>query len=252
MDWFRYHHGTPQDSKLTMLAKKIGVRRCEMTAVWDELMDYASRSVTRGHIGGIDLEVIAFVQEIPIDNVKAIYDILAEKKIIIDGILTAWEKRQPKREDEGAAQRQREKRARDKPGQKSQKNTHAHEMSRNVTTEEIREDREDKKERKAPITNQNTKTPPLPPPREESGVLKNGFGSWDVKQHLNEKAIAMARKNAPEWDIYYLMTVYNQGIPKRGAPTHPNSAFPAWCLKYTKGHPPGYSGNSNTKESFCN
>ena len=33
MDWFRYHHGTPQDAKLTMIAKKIGVRRCEMTAL---------------------------------------------------------------------------------------------------------------------------------------------------------------------------------------------------------------------------
>lgn len=262
MDWFRYHHGTPQDPKLTMLAKKIGVRRCEMTAVWDELMDYASRNVTRGHIDKIDLEVIAFTQEIPIENVKAIYDILVDSGRIINNILKAWQVRNPKREDSGATQRQREKRERDKAKKEVQKITHDHNMSRNVTTEERREEKKrlEKKER-IPIPSTDLKTPPNPPnseipvsafrippsavPSPQSqvsavgvGVLKNGNGSWNVKTHLSEEAIAKARSNAPGWDVYHLMDVYNQGVPSRGIPTNPNSAFPAWCTSYTKGIPP--------------
>lgn len=144
MDWFRYHHGTQQDAKLSMIAKQIGVKRCEMTAIWDELMDFASRNVTRGHVMSIDLEVIAFAQDVEIEKVKKIYRALEEKGIIINGVLTAWEKRQPKREDEGSAQRQREKRARDKEkkeAKKPRKITLSHDASRNVTTDKIRVDK---------------------------------------------------------------------------------------------------------------
>lgn len=82
--------------------------------------------------------------------------------------------------------------------------------------------------------------------REEVGVLKNGSGGegkWSVEAYLDDKARERARKNAPRWDLAYLINVYNQGIAagEREKPTHPNAAFPVWCGKYTKGKPPSYS-----------
>lgn len=117
MDWFRYHHGTPQDAKLTMIARHAGVLRCEMTAVWDELLDFASRHVTpchRGFVTCVDLEVIAFTQEIKIEKVQSIYNALVDKKVIIGGKLAAWDKRQVCKEDGTATERKRKQRERKK------------------------------------------------------------------------------------------------------------------------------------------
>jgi hypothetical protein len=98
MDWLRYHHNTPYDIKLTMIAKKAGVRRCEMTAVWDCLLDYASQHLYRGCVDGINLELIAFSQDIEIETVETIVKHLETNAVIVDGFLTAWEARQVERE----------------------------------------------------------------------------------------------------------------------------------------------------------
>jgi hypothetical protein len=104
MDWYRNWHDTPRDGKLGMIAKRAGARRCEMTAFWDCLMDYASQQSERGCVGGIDLEVIAFEQEIELEVVQAMYLGLEAKGVIVGGRLANWDKRQPKRED-GSAER---------------------------------------------------------------------------------------------------------------------------------------------------
>lgn len=288
MDWFRYYHGTQQDQKLTMIAKKIGVRRCEMTAVWCELMDYASRHVTRGHVTNCDLEVIAFTQDIELEIVTKIYQALEEKNVIKDGRLTNWEKRQPKKEDTTAAERKRKQRARDKEKKEAEeavKNnesvtndvTQCHDVSRDVTTEEIRG--EEKRVDNNKNNNPNNLKTPFPSsssprergenpralgtnpratgsnprsigtnprstgtnPRAENGSFKNFWeGGGKTIDVLPEDALDDAKQNAPGWDIYHLASVYDDGIRSglREAPRNVAKAFPGWCKSYTKGREP--------------
>lgn len=72
----------------------------------------------------------------------------------------------------------------------------------------------------------------------QEGVLKNKGGiKYDVEHHLNDTGRAYAKLKAPGWDMYQLVKIYNDGIAngKREPPDNANSAFPAWCEKYTKG-----------------
>jgi hypothetical protein len=132
-DWFRYHHGTPYDMKLGLIAKKAGARRCEVTAIWDCLLDHASQhEEDRGSIIGIDYEVIAFSQEIDVQTVCAVIEAMKERGIIIDDTLANWHKRQPEKEDPTAAQRKRNQRAREAEARASASSL---KPSQNVTEE---------------------------------------------------------------------------------------------------------------------
>lgn len=88
----------------------------------------------------------------------------------------------------------------------------------------------------SPLLNLETPTP------KEEGVLEDfkGKRKYDVNLHLNDTGRAYAKLNAPDWDMYYLIRVYNEGIAsgKRASPDNANAAFPAWCERYTKGKSP--------------
>lgn len=121
MDWFRYHHNTPYDIKLGMIAKKAGARRCEMTAIWDCLLDYASQHECRGCVQGIDVELIAYSQEIDRETVETVMKHLETKAVIVDGFLTAWETRQVGRErNETATSTERVRQYREKKKEEKQ------------------------------------------------------------------------------------------------------------------------------------
>ena len=88
-----------------------------------------------------------------------------------------------------------------------------------------------------PIQN---KPPVLPITAQGEGeVLKKKDGEvWEVMHHLTEKGLQRAREACDGWDIYYLAGVYNQAVKKMGIPNNADAAFPAWCVKYTKGKRP--------------
>lgn len=68
-----------------------------------------------------------------------------------------------------------------------------------------------------------------------AGSVGSGF---DIRKYLNDSALEAAKKNAPGWDIYYLINTYNEGVKGRGIPDKPAGAFIAWCAKYSKLKPP--------------
>ena len=85
-----------------------------------------------------------------------------------------------------------------------------------------------------PILNPESRNP-LP----DEG-LKKGFSNgveYNIDIYLNDTGRAFAKMNAPGWDMYGLIEIYNEGIRsgERAPPNNPNTAFPAWCTKYTKG-----------------
>jgi len=94
------------------------------------------------------------------------------------------------------------------------------------------------------------KDTPLPPktvdnskPLPGVGAVPDGKGGsqgWKgrIELHLKDGDIEAARKEAPGWDIYHLMRVYDEGVATRGAPSNPPAAFLGWLPSYTKRKPP--------------
>jgi hypothetical protein len=132
IDWFRSWHGAPTDSKWLLIAKRAGVAPGMVSAVVWALFDHASQNEHRGNVDNFDIETYAVFSGFDEANIAAIINALNEKGLIVSGTLTAWEKRQPKRED-SSTERVRE---------------HRNAMKHNETQRNAREDKSriDKKE----------------------------------------------------------------------------------------------------------
>lgn len=103
MDWFRSWHGAPTDPKWLVIDRRAhaeGVTPGMVSAVAWALMDYASQHIERGSVAGFDVETYAAWSGWHEDQIEAILSAMREKGIITpDDRLAAWEKRQPKKED---------------------------------------------------------------------------------------------------------------------------------------------------------
>ena len=101
MDWFRSWHGAPTDNKWLLIAKRANVIPMMVSAVFWELLDYASQQEERGSVAGFDAETYAMWAGCEESDVIAILNAMRAKGVITDGeTLAAWEKRQPRREDD--------------------------------------------------------------------------------------------------------------------------------------------------------
>lgn len=103
MDWFRSWHGAPTDNKWLLIAKRAGVTPMMVSAVFWALLDYASQQEERGSVAGFDVETYATWAGCDESDVLNILSAMRAKGVITDGdTLAAWDKRQPKREDDSA------------------------------------------------------------------------------------------------------------------------------------------------------
>ena len=101
MDWFRSWHGAPMDHKWIVIAKRAGVQPVVVSAIFWALLDYASQQDERGGIAGFDVETYAIWAGMDEADVLSVLDAMRAKGVITDGeTLSAWDKRQPKREDD--------------------------------------------------------------------------------------------------------------------------------------------------------
>lgn len=138
IDWFRSWHGAPTDPKWLLIARN-AMKRSEthvtpgmVSAVVWALFDHASQAERRGNVGGFDVETYSVFSGFSVADIEAIIGAMIDKNLIVSGVLSAWEKRQPKRED-NSTERVR---------------AHRNAMKRNETQGNARVDkiREDKKE----------------------------------------------------------------------------------------------------------
>jgi hypothetical protein len=117
IDWFRWHHGTVTDQKFPLIAQRARASVAEVIAVWACLLESASMAANRGDAGSPDFEAMDCALGMDEGAAQRIYACMQARGMVSeDGVLRAWEERQPKREREGdptAAERQRNKRARD-------------------------------------------------------------------------------------------------------------------------------------------
>jgi hypothetical protein len=111
IDWFRWHHGSVSDPKFQLVAKKAGASVAEVIAVWACLLEAASQSEQRGSAGTPDFEALDCSLGLADGKAKTIYERMQDRSLVAgDGEISSWEKRQPKREDDSAADRKRKQR----------------------------------------------------------------------------------------------------------------------------------------------
>ena len=158
IDWFRWHHGSVTDPKFQLVARKAESSLPAVLAVWAYLLEKASAADFRGCFGEIDCEAVDCLFRLDDGETDAILSQMVERKLIADEFIVAWEKRQPKKEDDTAADRKRRQRERDHDmamaklspakGVTSDESQHVTPVSRDVTLGHDREEksREEKKE----------------------------------------------------------------------------------------------------------
>jgi len=104
-DWVRLWHDMPTDPKWRVIARKSKQPLPCVIAVFTMMLTNASGNAgDRGALLGWDHEDAGAALDIDAEDVAAIYEAMQGK--VLDGNrLTGWERRQPKREDNTAAER---------------------------------------------------------------------------------------------------------------------------------------------------
>lgn len=148
IDWFRWHHGSVADQKFQLVAKRAGASVAEVIAVWACLLEAASMSDDRGHPGEPDFESMDCALGLDDGKAERIYSRMCDRGLFTkDGRITAWDKRQPKRErdDDSSTDRVRAFRGRqrqEQPSNASETPCNAKERQGTPRVEESREDKE--------------------------------------------------------------------------------------------------------------
>lgn len=160
IDWFRWHHGSVTDPKFALVARKSNARLGDVIAVWAYLLEAASASTDRGGFGQIDCEAVDFLLGLDDGATEVILAAMDVRGLIHGNGIVSWEKRQPKREDETAAERKRRQREREHELQtaacvtssESRTVTHCHDREEERREEEIKEPKtKAARERAAPL-----------------------------------------------------------------------------------------------------
>lgn len=113
MNWVRLWHDMPNDPKWRLIARKSGSSIPEVMAVYIQMMVQASENDGSGSIDGWDDDLAAIALDIDAEVVQSIRETM-EGVVLEDGLLTGWEKRQPKRSDDYSTDRVRKHRERKK------------------------------------------------------------------------------------------------------------------------------------------
>ena len=113
IDWFRWHHGSITDPKFQLVAKKSGASVAEVVAVWAFVLEESSMAEERGNHGVLDFDSIDCALGLNDGKSRSIYANMEVRGLVGDGRVLSWDKRQPKREDETAAERKRRQRERE-------------------------------------------------------------------------------------------------------------------------------------------
>lgn len=143
--WFRSWHGAPTDPKWRLIAKKAEVPTSLVVSFIWALMDRASQSEDRGSFAGVDLEVLADYLDCDCNALQRIATQCNARNVACNGRFVAWEKHQPKREDDTSTERNRLWREKQKNSQKLgeiKDATQCNATQRTATLDKIRVDKD--------------------------------------------------------------------------------------------------------------
>lgn len=145
--WLRLWHDMPNDPKFRVIAKASGQPISLVIALYISLLVDASKNTESRGVTQCHDEDLAVTLDCDIAEIEQIKTAMQGR--LLDGnTISGWDKRQPKREDSGgaergsksAAERQAAKRERDRLAKEEQEETQCHAVSRNVTTDKDKEE----------------------------------------------------------------------------------------------------------------
>jgi len=90
--WLKWHIGSVNDPKFTVVARKSGQPKAVVLAVWAYLLEGAADRA--GNVSGLDLEDLAAGLDVSVEAANAIWLALVEKGLIDGEVIAAWGKRQ--------------------------------------------------------------------------------------------------------------------------------------------------------------
>lgn len=154
IQWFRWHHGSVNDPKFGRAAKKAGSTLPVVIAIWACILERASAADDRGNYSGLDCADVDYLMGLEDGQTESVIQGMREVGLIDSERVSAWDKRQPKREREDDSSDRVEKHRAEKRQQETKQTEQNNVTPSNasVTQETHREEkrREDieKKERK--------------------------------------------------------------------------------------------------------
>lgn len=98
--WVRLWAGMTTDPKWQTIARKSGQPRALVIALFTHLMLEANEADERGSVSHADVEDMASALDCDEEAIVAILEAM-QGRVIVDGRLAGWDRRQPKREDSG-------------------------------------------------------------------------------------------------------------------------------------------------------
>jgi hypothetical protein len=108
--WYRVYKGFPGHKKFRAVARATGIELCRVQMVVACMLEEASESKPRGSLVDFDVYDCAATLEIEPEEVARVYAELEHRQWISNDRIATWDKRQPDREDPGAAARKRTER----------------------------------------------------------------------------------------------------------------------------------------------
>ena len=126
-NWLRWWVGTVSDPKLAAVALLAKQSRANVVAVWSCVLERGWCADDRGRPTELPADEFAACLDLPIESVEAVLEAMRAKRMLDGTSIANWDKRNPEREDEDAAERKRRQRDR------SRIVTQGHEVSHNVT-----------------------------------------------------------------------------------------------------------------------
>jgi hypothetical protein len=163
------------DPKFGLVARKAGCSLPDVIAVWVFLLEKASAAEQRGHIGELDAEAIDCLFGFDDGTTAAILTHMGDRGLIGDGEVTAWHKRQPKREREGDNSTARVQALRQRQAEAGNADA-SHETPRNASDDqETPREEKSREEEKREEKRDKTRAVALP-----EGVSPAVFADWQA------------------------------------------------------------------------
>lgn len=161
IDWFRWHHGSVTDPKFQLVAKKSGTNLPAVLAVWAFALEKASSAETRGEIGDIDHEAVDCLFGLDDGSTQRILDAMQDRSLIGDGVVTNWDRRQPKRErDDDSAERVAKHRAKKRQEEQSNADVTPYNATQHQETPRGEERREEESQNLHSVASSVPSSPP--------------------------------------------------------------------------------------------
>lgn len=234
--WFRVWTDMINDPKWRTIARASKQRIGDVISVYMHMLTCASNADERGRTEGWSDEDVATALDIETSDVGAIREAMQGR--VLDGDhLMGWEKRQPLRED-GAAERAKAWRERQKEDAKTQAN--ASERNQSLDTDKIREEENNKKQKhSASPADENFEIAWSAYPKRPGASKKASLKAWSARIKAGAKPdeiIAGVRRYAAYVEVVRTAPEF---IKQPATFFGPNEHYLADWTVFPRGAPPG-------------